>query len=357
MLPRSSEIPPHVITISTWTILRVIFILIGLGILWFLRDVLVILVVALLLAALIDPFADWFAKYRVPRSIAVLMVYIILLGLAALVLVLIIPPLVMEVEQFIVNFSSMYETFLKSVGHFQAVSIERGFGQNIQTSLQALQEGVGRSLLQLFSTITGFFGGLATFLIVLVLAFYMVVEESAARRFFKNLAPEEYQPFLAGLFTKMQQRIGAWLRGQLVLGLVVGTATYIGLLILGVPYALVLGLIAGLLEVIPYAGPMFSAVPILLIAFSTSSFQGFMALGLIIFIQQVENNLLVPKIMQKATGLNPIVSITALLIGIRFGGFVGALLAIPVAAMIAVISEELFVAHPVFFESRLSQRK
>jgi predicted PurR-regulated permease PerM len=124
---------------------------------------------------------------------------------------------------------------------------------------------------------------------------------------------------------------------------VIGAAVYIGLLILGVPYALLLGLIAGLLEIIPYAGPILSSVPILIIAFSVSPIKGFASLVLIIAIQQIENNILVPKIMQKATGLNPIISIVAMLVGVKFGGLVGALLAIPVATMLSVAVEELFI--------------
>ncbi len=337
---------PHAITVSTWTILKVLLILVSIGLLWMLRDVVAILFVALLLSALIDPFADWFAKRHIPRGIAVLIVYAILLGIAAATLILLIPPLVTQVQQLVSNLAIMYGEAIKSFTQLQTISVQYGFGDNFQASLQALQEGVGRSLSSVFSTISGFFGGIAAFVIVLVLTFYMVVEEDAARRFFKNLAPEEYQPFLASLFNKMQKRIGSWLRGQLVLGLVIGTAMYLGLTILGVPYALVLALLAGLLEIIPYAGPMLSAIPTLLIAFSISPLKGLMVGILILVIQQIENNLLVPKIMQKATGLNPIVSIVALLVGIKLGGFVGALLAIPIATMVAVAIEELFAAYP-----------
>ncbi len=343
--PARSGDKSHLITVSTWTILKVVLVLVALILLWLLRDVVAILFMALLLAALIDPFADWFSKRHVPRSLAVLVVYAILLAVSAIVLILIIPPLVAQVQQLIGNFALTYGEAVRSFTQFQAISIQYGLGENFQASLQALQEGVGKSVSQIFSTITGFFTGVAAFVLVLVLAFYMVVEEDAARRFFKNLAPEEYQPFLGTLFMKMQKRIGSWLRGQLVLGVVIGLAVYVGLTILGVPYALVLGLIAGLLEIIPYAGPMLAAIPTLIIAFSVSPLKGVMVIILIVAIQQIENNVLVPKIMQKATGLNPIVSIVALLIGIKLGGIVGAVLAIPVATVIAVATEELFAAY------------
>lgn len=338
--------PPHVISISSWTVLKVLLILVSITLLWVLRDIVAILFMALLLAALIDPFAEWFAKRHVPRAVAVVIVYAILVALTAIVLVLLIPPLIMQVTQLVANFGSTYETATKSLGQFQAWSTQYGLGENFQASLKTLQDEVAKSVTGLFSTITGFVGGVATAVLVAVLAFYMVVEENTARRFFKSLAPEEYQPFLANLFGKMQHRIGAWLRGQIVLGIVVGTADFLGLLILGVPYALVLGMIAGLLEIIPYAGPMLSAVPIAIIAFSIAPIKGVFSLVLLFAVQQLENNFLVPKIMQKATGLNPVVSIVALLIGIKLGGLVGAILAIPLAAVISVLLEELFASYP-----------
>jgi len=333
---------PHSVSVSTWTILKVFLMLLAVGLLWALRDVAAMLLVALLFSALIDPFADWFARHKIPRALAVLLVYIIILSLGVLIVVLLIPPLIIQVQQLVENSSSIFSGLTNLFSRFQNASSQYGLEKNFASGLGALQNGVNTFFSGLFSTITGFFGSLAAFLVVLVLTFYMVVEEDSARRFFKNLAPVEYQPFLTGLFIKMQKRIGYWLRGQLILCFVVGLMVYLGLLIIGVPYALLLGLIAGLLEIIPYAGPLLATVPTVLIAFSVSPFVGVAALVVSIVVQQIENNLLVPKIMQKTVGLNPVISIVAMMIGIKFGGVVGALLSIPVATMISVIAEELF---------------
>lgn len=333
---------PHAVSISTWTIFKVLIILVVIGLLWLLRDVVAMLFIALLLSALIDPFADWFARRHIPRAFAVLIVYACLLAIGATVAVLLVPPLLFQIQQLVTNFSFIFEGLMNTFNRFQVVGAQYGFGENFQSGLQALEDGISSSFSGLFSSITGFFGSLAAFIVVLVLTFYMVVEEDAARRFFKNLAPIEYQTFLATLFNKMQKRVGYWLHGQLILGLVVGLTVYIGLSILGVPYALLLGLLAGLFEIIPYAGPILAAIPTLIIAFSVSPLKGFLTLILFVAIQQIENNVLVPKIMQKATGLNPIVSIVAMLVGVKFGGVVGALLAIPVATMLSVAIEEFF---------------
>ena len=136
--------------------------------------------------------------------------------------------------------------------------------------------------------------------------------------------------------------MGEWLRGQLILGLIVGIAVYLGLLFLGVNYALLLALMAGVLEVVPYVGPIISVIPALIIGFAQSPVIGFGVVILYLIVQQLENHLLVPKVMQKVTGLNPIISILALLVGIKAGGIVGAIFSIPLAMMGVVILEDLF---------------
>ncbi len=141
---------------------------------------------------------------------------------------------------------------------------------------------------------------------------------------------------------KMSKKMGEWLRGQLILGLIVALAVYVGLTFLGVKYALVLALMAGVLEVIPYVGPIISLVPALFIGFAQSPVIGVLVVVLYVVIQQVENHILVPKVMQKVTGLNPIISILALLVGLKAGGLAGAILAIPLAMMGVVILEDLF---------------
>lgn len=332
----------HSVSVSTWTIVKVLLMLVLVGLLWLLRDIVAMMFVALLLSALIEPFAAWFAKHRIPRALAVIIVYFCLLAIGTSVVILMVPPIMSQVQQFIANFPSIFDGLSNTFSRFQDLTAQYGLGTHFQSGFKAIQDGMSESFSGIFSTVTGFFGSLAAFIIVLVLTFYMVVEEDAAKRLFKNCAPIEYQPFLTSLFNKMQKRIGSWLRGQLILGVIIGLSVYLGLTILGVPYALLLGLVAGLLEIIPYAGPMLAAVPTLIIAFSVSPIKGVLTLILFVAIQEIENNVLVPKIMQKVTGLNPVISILAMLVGIKFGGVAGALLAIPAATMISVAFEELF---------------
>lgn len=321
------------ISISTGTILKVVGVLLALGFLYMVRDAVAIIFVAVLLAALIDPFADWFQKYRIPRALAVLLIYFILILIFGLVLVVIVPPFIEQFTALLINFG-YYDQVSEYLGKFATVDwraeLTGNFGQ------------ISGSLRQIFDTVSGFFAAIAATAIVLVLAFYMVVEEESARHFFKSIAPKKYEPHFAKLLLKMQKKIGAWLRGQIILGLVVGLAVYIGLSIIGVQYALVLAIIAGLFEIVPYIGPIAAAIPAIILAFLQSPVKGIMTLVLYVAVQQLENNILVPKIMQKVVGLNPVVSIVALMVGFNIFGIVGAILAVPVATMIAVFVEDMF---------------
>ncbi len=323
----------QLISISTGTIIKIILILIALGFVWLVRDVIAIIFVALLLAALIDPFADWFQKHHIPRGVAVLIIYLFLIILLGLVLMLLVPPLIEQLSALLINFG-YYDQVSSYLDSFATLNWKEEIAGNLAHIIDSIR--------QVFDTVSGFVGAIAALVIVLVLAFYMVVEEEAARNFFKNVAPAKYQPHLAKLVVKMQKKIGAWLRGQIILGFVVGLAVYIGLSILGVQYALVLAIVAALFEIVPYIGPVAAAIPAIILAFLQNPIKGILVIFLYVVIQWLENNILVPKIMQKVTGLNPIVSIVALLVGWKIFGIAGAILAVPVATMVAVFIEDLF---------------
>ena len=332
----------NTISISTSTFLKAALIILVIWFLWFVRDVVVIFLVSLLLAALIDPFADWFSKRNIPRALSVVIVYVVLICILAVIFVGLIPVVVNQFGQLSSNLSMYSKGVTDTISRFQTFSVQHGFQQNLAESLDSLQRGVSNAFGSVFTTVKGIFGGLATLFIILILTFYMVAEGDKMQKYFRSLAPVEYQPFLADLMKKMQIKIGAWLRGQLILGIVVGVSVYIGLLIIGVKYALLLGLIAGLFEIVPYVGPIFSTIPAAIIGFAHSPIMGIAVLLLFWIVQQLENHILVPKIMQKVTGLNPVVSIIALLVGIKIGGIIGAIFAIPIATITVVVLEDVF---------------
>ena len=154
------------------------------------------------------------------------------------------------------------------------------------------------------------------------------------------MTPERWQPFLIGVVPRIERKMGAWLRGLLALGVIMGVFVFVGLSVLRVEYALLLALLAAVLEVVPYAGPIASTVVAVALTLLQSPAKAIAVLILYVILQQIENHLLVPKIMQRAVGINPVVSLIAMLIGAKIGGIPGVLLSIPIATGIIVFFEE-----------------
>jgi predicted PurR-regulated permease PerM len=329
------------ITISTKSIVKLI---VTLAVLWFafvISDILFMLFFALVFAAIIDPAADWCERYRIPRSIAVLGVFVLLIGTLVLVGILIVPAVASQARDLVTNMSHQWESVAGNIDALRHMSGDGDVNAAIQSSIDSVRGSLQQGFGTLFTTITGFFGGIFTFLFVMVLAFYMVVERDDMRRALRTVVPDQYQPFVNRILTKVRVMLAQWVRGQLSLCVVIGVTTYIGFALIGVPYAGVLALTAGLLELVPYVGPVIAAVPAVFFAFAVSPFIALVTLIFCWFVQLLENNLIVPKIMQKAVGLNPLISIIAILVGAKLAGVIGALLAVPVATTILIISKEI----------------
>lgn len=341
-MPPRKRHEPELIAISTGTIIRVAVFFLSLAFIWFIRDIVALLFVALLLTFIINPLAEWFRSKGMSRGMAVLFLYLLIVGILTALFTLLIPAVVLETRELIGNADHIWASVVGTLGPLQGYVVSGGLGDAISQYFATASSGVSTAAGGLVTTIRGFFGGLASLIIVFVVTFYLVVSEHSLRKLFKAVAPEPYQPYLIDLFSRIEKGVGAWVRGMLFLALVVTIAVYITLSILGVKYALVLALMAGIAEFLPYIGPIMAAIPALLIALTQSPLLALLTLVAYVVIQQLENHILVPKVMQKATGLHPVVSIFALLIGVKIAGLVGALLAIPVATVLRVIIEDVF---------------
>jgi len=329
------------ISVSTSTIIKVVLIIGALFFLWLIRDILAIVFVAIILAALIDPLADWFEKHKIPRALSVILIYVFLFALVGLILFLLIPPIVEEFGQLATNFGGYWESVTAGLENFKIFTVDQGFSSSMEAGIQSISENVTSAVGTVFGTISGLIGGIVAMILVLVITFYMVVEEESARKAYRSLAPAKYQPYISQLTSRMKKKIGGWLRGEIILALIIGTLVFIALKILGVNYALLLAIFAGMAEFVPYLGPVLGAIPAVFIAFAESPIKALLVLAVFVLIQQLENHLIYPKVMQKAVGLNPVVSIIALLIGVKIGGVVGALLAIPVATVVNVFIQDV----------------
>jgi predicted PurR-regulated permease PerM len=324
------------------TIAKIVLVLVSFVLLYVVKDIVLIFFVALILAALITPLAEHAARYKIPRSVTILGVYVFLLAVLFFILAALVPPLLDEARNLVTNFSAVWERVLGSAGPLATYVGQRGFEENFRKSLDSVTAQIPHVALGAFSSINGVFQSIVSLLLIFVLAYYMVVEVESLKRLVRNIAPERYQPSIVGVVTRVQRKLGDWMRAQLILSGAVAVLTYVGLLIIGLPYALVLGLLVGVLELVPYAGPVIAAVPGIFLALSLSPFKAVLALAVYVLVQQTESHFLIPKVNQKFVGVNPIVSIMALLLGARLGGILGVLVAIPIAASITMLLEEYF---------------
>lgn len=325
------------IHIPVLTILKILGVLIAIYFLYSIKDVVMVIFVATLLAMAFSPMVDWLSKKRIPRPLGIIIIYLILFIIFFGVIALIIPPLIEEVAQITQHFPALWEKFMQSFSSDGTNPQESEIIYAINQGLSSMKDALASSTSNVFSMIRTVFGNIISFILILVLAFYFLVQEGAIRRAIKYLTPPEYHANVYSIISKMQDRIGRWLRGEMILVLVVGILILIGLKILNVKYFLVLALLAGIMEVIPYVGPFISAVPAVFIAFSDSIWKGLAVIVLYWIVQQMENHIIVPKVMQKAIGLNPIIIILAILIGAKLFGFLGVVIAVPTIAAGSVL--------------------
>lgn len=336
--------------IATSSLLKVVAVALLLWFLYAVREVLAILFVAIIVASAVDPLVEWFVKRKIPRIFGVLIIYISLLSLVSLVVAALLPPALNQIHQLATNFPQYWQRFSYEVANFQQGLLSTNIPPAVTEALDSFRSGLALSGENIIGTVTGIFGGIASFVLIMVMTFYLLMEEQAIKRLLRLVAPAHYQPYLSQLLFRMRDKVGLWLRGQLVLSFIIGLVVFIGLQIFGLfyplfrEYALALALLAFLLEFIPYLGPLLAAIPSVFIGL-VHSLPLAIAVGCFYIIMQwFENNIIVPQIMRRAVGLNPILVIVALLVGARVGGIIGIVLAIPVATVLLVLVEDIFQA-------------
>jgi predicted PurR-regulated permease PerM len=331
-----------VVSISTLTFLKMVVVLFVLGFVWLVRDILFLLLIAIILAAAFDPLVDWFQKKKIPRVISILGIYLVLIGIFSLAIGLIVPLFIEQMNELLKNLPGYINQLAQWFTNIQATAIEYGVFEEIKSSFINWQADLGKNTSGgVLSLVGGVFGGVVSLFSVLVMTFYMVIEEDNTKKFIISISPSKYQDYLIPLMDKISLRMGRWLRGQLILSFLVGFLVYIGLSILGIKYAFVLALIAAITEIIPYIGPLLGAFPGVLISFTISPLIGVFTILLYFIIQQIENGFLMPKIMSKTVGLNPVIVIISILIGAKIGGPIGAIISIPVSIILSIFFKDI----------------
>jgi predicted PurR-regulated permease PerM len=312
-----------------------IAIALGLGMLWgisLLAHPLALLAFGITLAESLAPIANWLSR-RLPRAIAVVLVYLALLLVLAVIGYALIPTLASQMRQAsnrIPDLVTLIQQWLAS--------------RNLQVSgnvLNALTSQIGNVSSALVSLPVAIFSSLLDIVVIFFISIYWLMEAPAIRDFFLSLFPAGRRERTGDVLDKMGQQMGGFIRGAFLDGLVIGASTYLGLVVLGIDYALVLGMLAGLLEFIPWVGPIIAAVPLVGSALLQSPTKALLALGFVLVLHQFEGNIVLPNIMGTQTAISPLLVMLALLAGGAIGGVLGAIIAIPLAAALRVFVREV----------------
>lgn len=335
------------ISISTASFVRAAIVVALAYAVWQISEFILALIAAVVIASAIEPAITWAKRRSIPRVPAVAAVFIgTALGLIGLFYFLLLP-LISDmyglVRTLTIYSNSMLEGGILS-NIFQTQEVFGGFNVPIILSeLSAYLNSFAGFLSQgLFTSISAIFGGVVSFVLIIVISFYLTAQEDGVGKFLKLIAPTKNEEYVVRLWHRSQRKIGLWMQGQLLSSALVAILVYIGLLIIGVPYALLLAVIAGLCELIPLFGATLAAIPTLFVAFAWGGMTGLLIVAaLYIVIQQLEGNIIYPLVVKKVVGIPPVISIMALVVGGILGGFLGVLISVPVAAAILEFFAEL----------------
>lgn len=331
---------PRVIAISTGTILKVLGIMLALGLAWVLRDILLYTFTAVLIAGVMYPLATWAERHRIPKGLTVAVVYILLIGLLITAISFLVPALLDQTRLAAGAFGNTLGWLQDATNLLKEVAGRMGIQTGTAPTIAGVAGQAQEVALGFLGTLNTVAGGVAGALVVIVLSFYIIIEDEAARKAFRSLVPPQYQEFAIRLVWQVVEKLGAWMRGQLALSASVSTTYFILFTVLGLPYPLLLALVAGLFEFIPYIGPIIAASIATFIAFTVAPWMALAVAVTIIVFQQLQNNIVAPMVMRRAVGLNPVISILAFLVGAKLFGAVGAIFAIPVATACSVAAAE-----------------
>lgn len=320
--------------ISTYTIFKFILIVLFFILLYLVRNVLYILLFAVIIAAAVNPFGNWLDRKRIPRLLGILLLYLTVFVLVVFVLTLVIPFVSQEVGQltedlprFIAKITASLEAIKGESGTFNIINQLQGLLDSFSQFLQESSQSAVGLIINIFGGVISFFG-------IIVISFYLSVMRGGIDTFLRSVVPDKYESYTLDLWHRSEKKLGRWFQAQLLLSLIVGLMTFVGLSILNIKFALVLAVLIMVLELVPNVGPVLAAIPAVALAFFQSTGLGLWVIILYIIIQQVENHLLTPLVLGRTLGINPVVVIISLLVGFNLAGILGMILAVPVATVV-----------------------
>lgn len=324
-----------VIDFSPRSILWVVFTVIAIWLVYVLREIFVIVFLSYIFATAADPLIDRLEKKKIPRSVSIIGLYLAVVGVLVLFFRLIIPPAISQITDLAQN-SDLYIDRINAY----VQGINPSFAESAKTAILNFIANLGST--GVLSQALGIFSGALGLLLIFVISFYLLWQRNGVEKVIATYFPQKYQEKTIDISRQISAKMSSWVRGQLFLVFIIFMINYIGLSILGVDFALILAILSGILELLPIIGPIIAGAAAALVALTVSPLLALFVVIWYVVVQQVENHILVPQIMKKSLGLNPITVIIAILIGGKILGVLGIIIAVPVAVSLSIIFRELW---------------
>jgi predicted PurR-regulated permease PerM len=326
------------------TVFTVAAVAVAMATMWAAREALMLIYVSAIIAMGFSPLVRMIERPGtrragpLRRTVAILLIYIVIVGVIVLISLMVLPPLVDQA-------GALWRRAPQAFGDLQRFLIRHGLMTHRVTIEEAVQNAPsgsgGNAVGTLLSAVWGVIGGVFGVVTILILSFYLLVEAHGLFEWAVRFFPDTSRAHLASVARESVRKVSAWLGAQFILAAVMGTFAAVGLALMGVPYFYVVALIAALGETIPIVGPVIGGISAVSVALTVSPRLALTVGIYFVVLHQLEANILVPKIMERRVGVSPVTVMVALLIGGSLWGLMGAILAIPTAAILSVIVEEL----------------
>lgn len=318
---------PRKIEVSHKTIIFTVVFLISLWFVFMVKDIILQFFLALLVMTALDPIVTKLSNLKIPRALAISITYLLVFGIFGIALVSLIPPLVNQTTSFAVNLPVYLNKLPNEIT------------RNTQIVDQAIAI-IGSLPSQLLTLSLYIFSNVIEIIVILIFAFYLLLSRDKFDEQIGIFFNDDRKRFIKNFIDTLEFKLGGWARGQFLLMVFMGLITYIYLTILRIPYSLPLAILAAILEIVPFLGPVLAAAPAVLIGIGISPLTGLTVAILAFLAQQLEGYVLVPKIMQKSAGVSPIVVLLSLSVGFRLAGLFGTLIAVPVFITLQVVLQK-----------------
>ena len=320
--------------ISWASLWRILFFLLFVLLLFLGRQILLGLFLAIVISSGFDFLIDFLEKRGLPRTLGVILIFLLSAAVVVIVLYAVIPLIIVDLNSAMLGIQKLGEdSFLKSFVNFNSTKSFETLINQISTQFLA----GGASPLGALSAVVG---GVILAISILISAFYLSLSRDGVERFIRAVLPTDYEESALRIYARSRRKIGLWFRMQILLSVTMALLVWAALFILGVKHAFLLGILAGIFELVPFVGPILSGAAAVISALTISPVLAFYTLIVFVFIHQIENHLLVPLFTGRSVDLHPVIVIVTLLIGIEVGGVLGALISIPAVVVFQEVLDE-----------------